>query len=81
MVLTDEQLERAERVARMLEAGRSVNKAKLVLALDEASRWKSDRSLSTGAKAHSVAATRGEYTFTDEQFRIALASLERQESK
>lgn len=78
--MTDEQLERAERVARKLEANRSVNKAKMVLALDEAAQWDAPRSLSTGAKLHTLAARRHEYTFTDEQFQIALASLDRQDS-
>ena len=63
-----EQIERAERVARRLAR---------VEAVAEASQWKRPRSLS-GVKKYSLATKPQEYTFSDEQFRIALASLDRQ---
>jgi hypothetical protein len=44
--------------------------------LQEAKQWQRPRSTS-GTKQHDLQTKRGEYTFTDEQFRIALASLEK----
>jgi len=66
-----EQIERAEKVSRRLAR---------VEAVAEASRWKRPRSL-TGVKKYSLATRREEYTFSDEQFRIALASLDRGSSE
>jgi len=63
-----EQIERAEKIARRLAR---------VEAVAEASEWKKPRSLS-GVKKYSIATKPQEYTFSDEQFRIALASLDRQ---
>ena len=63
-----EQIERAEKAARRLAR---------VEAVAEASEWKKPRSLS-GVKKYSIATKPQEYTFSDEQFRIALASLDRQ---
>jgi len=63
-----EQIERAEKVGRRLAR---------VEAVAEASQWKKPRSLS-GVKKYSIATKPQEYTFSDEQFRIALASLDRQ---
>jgi len=62
-----EQIERAEKVGRRLAR---------VEAVAEASQWKKPRSLS-GVKKYSIATKPQEYTFSDEQFRIALASLDR----
>lgn len=67
-----EQLRRAERVSEALMARRQ----QTVEALQEAKEWQRPRS-ATGAKRHTLATRRHEYTFTDEQFRIALASLEK----
>ncbi len=66
-----EQIDRAEKISRRLSR---------VEALQEASEWKRSRSL-TGVKKYSLATKREEYTFSDEQFRIALASLERDSSE
>jgi len=84
--MTRDQIERAERTAELLAEARRWKKPdslrehtageKMVDALDDASRWKRPRSLN-GSKQYSLAARQQEYTFTDEQFRIALASLER----
>lgn len=68
-----EQIRRAERVSELLQERRS----RRVEAVQEAQEWKRPRSLS-GVKQYSLATKRHEYTFTDEQFRIALASLDRQ---
>jgi hypothetical protein len=46
--------------------------------LQEAKQWQRPRSTS-GTKQHDLQTNPGEYTFTDEQFRIALASLEKAE--
>ena len=59
-----DQIQRAERISETLMARRMAT----VEASNELKRWKRSRSLAT---------TRHEYTFTDEQFRIALASLEK----
>ena len=66
--MTRDQIERAEKAARRLAR---------VEAVAEASQWKNPRSLS-GTKKYSIATEPQEYTFSDEQFRIALASLDRQ---
>jgi len=66
-----EQIDRAEQVSRRLSR---------VQAVAEASEWKRPRSL-TGVKKYSLATKPEEYTFSDEQFRIALASLERDSSE
>jgi hypothetical protein len=48
-------------------------------ALQEAKEWQRPRS-QAGSKQHDLATRRGEYTFSDEQFLIALASIEKNES-
>jgi|AACY02.8.fsa_nt_gi hypothetical protein len=60
-----EQLRRAERVSEILRERREGT----MTAAQEAQEWKRPRSLSTKPRV---------YTFTDEQFRIALASLDQQ---
>jgi len=67
-----EQIRRAERVSETLRARRM----QTVEALQEAKEWQRPRS-TKGTKQHDLETSRGEYTFSDEQFRIALASLEK----
>jgi hypothetical protein len=69
-----EQIRRAERVSETLLARRM----RTIESLQEAKQWQRPRSTS-GTKQHDLQTKRGEYTFTDEQFRIALASLEKAE--
>lgn len=68
-----EQIRRAERVSETLRERRY----KRVEALQEASQWRPPRG-ETGVKKYSIATKPQDYTFSDEQFRIALASLDRQ---
>ena len=68
-----EQRRRRERVSETLRERRHQR----LEALHEASQWRPPRG-KTGAKQLSLATNRAEYTFSDEQFLIALASLERQ---
>ena len=68
-----EQRRRRERVSETLRERRHQR----LEALHEASRWSPPRG-KTGAKQLSLGTNRGEYTFSDEQFLIALASLDRQ---
>lgn len=76
--LNREQIHRAEMIAERLEARRPKNRIKLVEALAESREWSRPRNLSGGRKVETLATRREQYTFSDEQFRIALASLERQ---
>lgn len=76
--MSPEQIERAEKVAQRLEA-RS-RRRPIVEALAEAQEWHRPRNLATGAKQFSLAMRREQYYFTDEQFRIAVASLERRKN-
>ena len=57
---------------RLVESMRVERDRRRELALAEAAEWKRPESLAT---------PRREYTFTDDQFRIALASLEKKFSK
>jgi uncharacterized protein YerC len=66
------QIRRAERVSEIQMARRQ----QTVQSLQEAKEWQGPRAES-GAKRHTIASEPREYTFTDEQFRIALASIEK----
>jgi len=66
---------RVERVSETLRARRM----QTMQALQEAKEWQRPRS-QAGSKQHDLATRRGEYTFSDEQFLIALASIEKNES-
>ena len=63
------QLDKWERLAESMRVERDRRRE---LALAEAAEWKRTESLST---------PRREYTFTDEQFRIALAALEKKSAE
>lgn len=67
-----EQIERAERVAARLERRRLNQEL-----VEEKRRWKRPASLATGGKPEHRKPSDDDYVFTSEQFRIAVASLEK----
>ena len=70
--MNSEQIERAERVAERLER-RRLNRDLMV----EKRTWKRPKSLATGGAPKYRKPNDDDYVFTSEQFRIALASLEK----